>query len=296
MPLPPDGNQYEAWLIEDDNEQRIPLGMISFDADQKGSLTFVDSQGRNLLGTYHGLQITVEPDDNNPNPSNDVAFSVTLPASGFTHVRHLLYSFSATPNQVGFIRGLDANTDLVNDLAQTMLEAFQAGDDAEVRAQAEAILNVIVGTQSTDHKDWNGDGNITDPGDGYGLLLNGENLGYIQGTYSHADLSITSADATQNMLVHGEHVKIAATNVANWSSQLREQMITILQSPANTETEGMIRDAVALANQIQNGIDINGNENIEPIDGEGGTRTAYEHSYYMADMLILPAANETATP
>lgn len=287
MPLPPEGSQYEAWLLEDDNEQRIPLGVIEFDPDKKGSLTFVDSQGRNLLGIYHRLEITIEPDpDNNTNPSNDVAFTATLPATGLIHVRHLLFSFGATPDQIGFIRGLDTDTKLVNDLAQQMLEAFEAGNEAEVPTQAEAMLNVIVGNRSEDHKDWNNDGTVADPGDGYGLLFNGENLGYVQGTYTHADLSITSADATQNMLVHGGHVKIAATNVGNWSAQLREQLIAIVSSPSNAETEGLIRDAVALANQMQNGIDINGNENIEPIEGEGGARTAYEHAYYMADILI----------
>ena len=67
------------------------------------------------------------------------------------------------------------------------------------------MLNLIVGSQSEDHKDWNGDGDIEDPGDGYGLLLNGSNLGYIQGSYTHADLALTSPDATENMLTHGEH-------------------------------------------------------------------------------------------
>jgi hypothetical protein len=290
MPVPRDGNQYDAWLIADDNEQRMLLGTITFDADKKGSLTFVDSQGRNLLGGYHGLEITIEPEpDNNPNPSNDVAYTVTLPASGLVHVRHLLFSFGATPNQIGFIRGLDADTKLVNELSQQMLNAFEASDEADVHAQAEAILNVIVGSKSEDHKDWDSDGNIADPGDGYGLLFNGDNLGYIQGTYTHADLAITSADATPNMLLHGGHVKIAATNVGDWSAQLREKLITILSSPSSAETEALIRDGVALANQMQNGIDINGNENIEPIPGEGGAKTAYEHAYYMADMLILPA-------
>jgi hypothetical protein len=43
-------------------------------------------------------------------------------------------------------------------------------------------------------------------------------------------------------------------------------------------------------------LDVNGNEKIEPISGEGGAVTAYDHSYYMADMLILPATNQTPTP
>ena len=102
-----------------------------------------------------------------------------------------------------------------------MLTAFDSGNDADMLLQAERMLNLIVGNKSVpDYKDWNGNGTIDDAGDGYGLLLNGEQLGYIQGTFSHADLAITSPDATQNMLTHGEHVKLSADNVSNWTAQL----------------------------------------------------------------------------
>ncbi|HET9913499.1 MAG TPA: protein kinase, partial [Anaerolineales bacterium] len=198
MPLPPEGSQYEAWLIQDDSEQRLSIGFIDFAPGDKGSLVFVDDEGQNLLGKYSAIEITIEPDpDENPNSSNNVAFSTRLPAEGFKHVRHLLFSFSATPNQIGFIRGLDADTILLSESAEQMLSSFESGNEAEVLLQAENMLNVIVGSQSEEfYKDWNGDGDIDDPGDGYGLLLNGENLGYIQGTFAHADLALTSPDAT----------------------------------------------------------------------------------------------------
>jgi serine/threonine protein kinase len=296
IPLPTAGSQYEAWLIQDDNEGRYPLGVITFDADGHGSLSFVDTQGRNLLGMYHGLEITVEPTDNNPNPSSNVAYAVTLPDSGFAHVRHLMYTFDGTPNQIGFIRGLITDTTLLDTSAQLMLAAYQANNEAAVRSHAEGMLNTIVGSQSENYRDWDNNGSINNPSDGFGLLLNGDNEGYIQGTYSHANLSITSTDATQNMIVHGEHVKVAATNIGGWATTLRNQLILILQTPFNAEMEGMIRNAVALSNQIENGYDTNGNENIEPIPGEGGAKTAYEHAYYMADMLIPATTSPAPAP
>ena len=290
MPPPLTGNQYEAWLIADDGEQRVSLGLIKFDQNNKGSLNFVDSQGRNLLGIYSGLEITVEPDpDTNPNTSNNIAFSVKLPQGGLTHVRHLLYSFGATPNQIGFIRGLNTDTDLLTQSAAQMLASLEAGNEPDILLQAENMLNLIVGSKSADHKDWNGDGTTSDPGDGYGLLQNEDNLGYIQGTFTHANLALTSPDATDNMLIHGDHVKISADNVSNWTAALRTQLIDIIQNPPDSDREGKIRLAIATANQIRNGVDINGNESIEPITGEGGALTAYEHAYYMADMEILPA-------
>ena len=294
MPPPPQGSRYEAWLIQDDGEQRISIQTLAFDQTNTGTLTFVDGQGQNLIGKYNALEITVEPNpDSNPNSSNEVAFSARMPNESFMHVRHLLFSFDATPNQIGFVRGLDADTKLLEDLSTQLLTAFESGNEVEMLRQAESMLNVIVGNRSDDHKDWNADGTIDDPGDGYGLLLNGEHAGYIQGTYTHADLALTSPDATENMLTHGEHVKATALNVGEWTAQLRLQLISILENPASPERETSIRQAVALASQIRTGLDINGNENIEPITGEGGALTAYEHAYYMADMLILPAGNTT---
>jgi hypothetical protein len=289
LPPPPQGSQYEAWLLEDDNEHRISMGVIQFNSENVASLTFVDASGQNLLTLYHGIEITIEPSpDNSPNPSNEIVFSAFLPPSGFSHVRHLLSAFSSTPNQTPFIRGLQTDTDLLNSLAQDMLTALESGDGIVMRLKAEQMLNIILGDQNPDYKDWNGNDNIDDPSDGYGLLLNGSNGGYIQGTFSHANLSLTSPDATENMLTHGEHVKIAADNLSIWTPQLRDQLIAVLAATSLTDAEEPIRQAVVLANQIHNGVDINGNENIEPIPGEGGSTTAYEHSYYMADILVTP--------
>jgi tRNA A-37 threonylcarbamoyl transferase component Bud32 len=290
MEPPPQGSRYEAWLVQDDGEQRISLGVITFDEQNQGSLAYIDGGGQNLLGKYRALEITREPDpDPSPNSSNEIAYSASLPPDGLTHVRHLLFSFGATPESVGFVHGLDADTRLLNESAQQMLAAFEAGDEAGLDLHAERMLNLILGDQSGDYRDWNEDGAIDDPGDGYGLLLNGENAGYIQGTFTHADLSLTSPDATQNMLLHGGHVKDCATNLDGWTAQLRDQLRAILNAPFDApELEGMVREGVALADKIRNGIDVNGNENIEPISGEGGAVTAYEHTYYMADMVIVP--------
>jgi hypothetical protein len=209
----------------------------------------------------------------------------------------LLDSFGATPNQIGFIHGLNADTRLLSESGNQLLTAFESNNEAEVALQAERMLNLIVGNKQTeDYKDWNGNGSIDDPGDGYGLLLNGENLGYIQGTYSHADLALTSPNATQNIITHGDHVKACADNISDWTAQLRGQLIDIISNPSDPDRGAAVRRAVAMANQIRVGLDIDGNEQVEPIPGEGGALTAYEHAYYMADMLIVPTANQTSTP
>ncbi len=295
MPLPQKGSRYEVWLVEDDAEQRISIGIIRFVGDT-GSLIFVDDKGQNLIGKYSALEITLEPDpDSNPNPSGTVAFSVRLPPGAFTHVRHLLFSFPATPGQIGFVHGLDEDTNLLATAADQMLSALEDDNEDEVLLQAENMLNLIVGNQSKDLKDWDGNGKIDNLSDGYGLLLNDDNLGYIQGPFTHASLAITSPDATQNMITRGEYVKVCTNNVNDWTAQLRVQLIDIFKDP-NGPNDKLVRQAAALANQIRMGLDANGNGSVEPIVGECGARTAYEHAYSMADMLIPPPDNQTPAP
>ena len=98
------------------------------------------------------------------------------------------------------------------------------------------------------------------------------------------------------MQIHGKHVQIATDNIDVWTPQLRDQLTAILGSAFNAEMEGPIRQAVSLAKQIRDEVDIDGDKNIEPIPGEGGARTAYEHAYYMADISIFADASETLIP
>lgn len=281
--------QYEVWLIDESGEQRRSLGVLHVDENGAGSVTFVDSQGRNLLESYNQLEITLEPSpDPSPNPSDEVAYAAELPPAGLTHVRHLLVSFGATPGKIGLAHGLLADARLLDEDARSLLATYQSGDEAAVRKRAEGMLNLLVGSQSPDYQDWDGDGQITDPGDGFGLLLNGDNVGYIEGTLSHANLAVTSDDATDNMKIHGEHVKIATKNLEEWAPQLRDLIKQILSSPFDAGMEEPIRQAIALADEVLLGTDLDGDESIEPIPGEGGAETAYQHAFYMADIPIYP--------
>ena len=288
LPLPPAGQQYEAWLLGQASESRRSLGTLSLDDAGQGKLTFVDEQGRNLLERYDSLEITLEPlPDSNPNPSDSIAYHVSLPADALSHVMHLLVAFPATPANNGLVDGLLKQSSLLNDLARDMLSANQNGDNAAVRRDAESMLNLMVGGQSPDHRDWDNDGSILDPGDGFGLLLNGDSPGYIEGSFDHASYAASAADATQNMIVHGEHVKTCAQNLEQWAPTLRDLLKQIVQAQPGPELEPLIRQAAALANEMLEGTDLDGNEQIEPIPGEGGARTAYQHAYYMADITVV---------
>jgi hypothetical protein len=287
MPTPPAGNQYEIWLVSESGEERRSVGYLTLDADGNGSTTLVDEQGRNLLAMYSGLDVTVEPDpDANPNPAGTSAYSTRLPNDGLIHVRHLLVSFQRAPNAVGLLDGLVADAELAGIRAKDMLSLYESGDEAGTRSEAEAVMNMLVGRQSPEYADWDGDGQVEDAGDGYGMLLNGDQSGYIQGSFAHAEFSVASPDATEQMQSHGDHVMVCTRNLEEWTPQLRDLLRQIHAASFDPSMGGLIRQAVALSDTILLGTDLNGNERIEAIAGEGGAQTAYQHALYMADMVI----------
>ncbi len=297
MPRLANSTQYEVWLVGEGGETRRSLGVLSLNENGDGSLSFVDGQSRNLLALYDRMEITVEPSpDPSPNPTQNVAFSSSIPLDSLVHIRHLLVSVSSTPNQIALIQGLVDDTTWVDNSANAMLTAFDAGDKAAARREAEALLNLIVGSQSGDYGDRDNDGTVTDPGDGYGLLLNGANAGYLNGVSSHAQYAMQTGDAPEAVLLHGEHVRICIENAETWTPQLRDLALQILKDPLDASMRTHIVQAVALADKLLHGVDLDGNERIDPVPGEGGVLTAHEHSHYMADMSILPGAGQVMPP
>jgi outer membrane biosynthesis protein TonB len=97
------------------------------------------------------------------------------------------------------------------------------------------------------------------------------------------------------MIVNGENVKTCAENLARWAPDLRDQLLTILNSASLSEMDSAIQRSAALADQMLNGIDLNENGTVEPISNECGVLAAYEATYRMADMPLLPV-NPLETP
>jgi serine/threonine protein kinase len=287
MPAPPEGTHYEVWLANSD--ERLNLGILSVDESGRGELVFTEEKGLNLVSLYDMVEVTVESDsENDPDAPGPVAYSFTLPASGLMHVRYLLASYPGAPDGNALIQGLHENGKITDELAQEMLTAYQRGDMPGVRRNAESILNLIVGSQSPEYKDWNGDGQIADAGDGYGLLLNGNNLGYIQAVFAEADYAANTPGATQKMTLHGEDVRQCTQNLALWAPQLRDLLLTILTSTAPSEVEQAVRDTATLTGLLFNGTDLDSNGEIGAVIGECGIQTTYKYTYYMADMPLLP--------
>jgi hypothetical protein len=297
---PPAGNQYEVWLVND--KQRLSLGILTLSATGKGELKFKLEQAANLISLYNRVEVTIEPKpDTNPQSTNIVAYSFTFPEDGLTHVRSVLCSYPDTPSQKALIRGLYDDITLIHEFAKEMQRASLNGNEDRVKLNAEAIQNIIVGSQSPDYKDVNGDQQIDDPSDGYGLMLNGRNLGYLRAIYIEADAALKSTNASQPMLSYAPGLKNSVDNLAQWTADLQTLLSEILNAPEGTDTKQQVAEVVTLAEKMLNGIDLDESGIVDAVPGEGGAQVAYDQAYHMADMPllsvgVLSAGTGTGTP
>ena len=300
---PPAGSHYEVWYLAQGGEKRRNVGSIEIDTASQGQLIFTNPDQENILSLFDQLEVTIEP-NNDPNPdesSGEVAASSVFPPLALIHVRHVLVSFHDAPEGVALIQGLWDSVDGLYENADELQKAFTNGDEELFRRKNEEIINQIVGNANKDqYLDWNKDGAINDPSDGFGLLQNGDpgytDQGYLKQTISHATFAAQSTDATENIKIHSAHVVICGENMTGWSEQLLEKALQLQEMPFDSNMEPILTEIIMLSNQIALGVDSNINELIEPVVGEGGATTAYEHAYYMAEMPLLIGAHRIPPP
>lgn len=301
LPVPPKGTHYEAWYLAQGGEVRRSIGSIKLDNASQGQLVFINPGQENILSQFDQIEVTIEA-DNDPNPkesSGNIIASSIFPPLALAHIRHVVVSFQNAPEGIALIQGLWETADRIDTSILELQGAFESGEEELFRLKNEEIINQLVGSANKDqYIDWNKNGSIDDPGDGFGLLENGEEggLGYIPAAISHTEFAAKSADATESIQAHGVHVVTSIENMRGWSEQLLEKAVQLQAMSFGREMQPILLDMQLLSKQVLFGVDTNGNELIEPISGEGGGDTAYEHAYYMAEMPLLSGQQRIPPP
>jgi hypothetical protein len=298
LPAPKAGSHYEVWLLAQGGETRRNIGTVKIDETGQGQLAYTDPSQKNILSEFDQLEVTLEA-DNDPKPdesSGNIVASSVFPPLALVHVRHILVEFQTAPDATALIQGLWYNAESTYTSTDELNKAFSKGDEKLVRLKTEEIINQIVGNANTSqYKDWNGDGTVDDPSDRFGLLHNGDpgytDQGYIAQTISHANFAAQAADATENIKLNSAKVVICSENMTGWSEQLLAKALQLQKMPFGSDMEPLLKEMTALSIEVVSGVDSNGNGLIEPIVGEGGADTAYEYAYYLAEMPLLPGAH-----
>src|SRR5262249_24277999 len=117
--------------------------------------------------------------------------------------------------------GLASEANEMQRHAQLLIDSQKVGDLDDIHRHAEHIFNLIVGARDAEFGDLDGDGRTQNAADGFGLLANGDQPGYITATRDPAIAAASASDATQSIKVHANHVRTSAENMLGWATEAR---------------------------------------------------------------------------
>lgn len=282
---PPNGFQYDAWLINDQSEQVIPLGVLT----RSGNtfvLNFTAGNGNtqkqlNLLGAGNRIEVTREQGTPGE-PGGNIILSGAFPPEAFVHIRHLLFRFPTTPGNIGLLVGLMNQAQALNAQALLLQSFSGSGNSAGVRCVAQSIIDISEGSQGANYRPLSASCRAvtSQAGDGFGILGQG-GLGYVAAAAAHAALAANQPDSTANIKLHAHHVEIATDDIKGWVTTIDQDAVKLLTNPANPSA---VSEIVTLANHAYNGVP-GPDGQVSPVPGEAGAITAYLHGQFMA---ILP--------
>jgi tRNA A-37 threonylcarbamoyl transferase component Bud32 len=306
-----EGEHYEAWLVyEDENEEPFrDLGKLTFDASGVARLDFTDSEGKNLLNGLREIRITREQDGVPiTTPKGEVVYSSVFPPQTLVHIRNLDVSFEGGSDKAALIVGLyyysgsyveaAINGDPASNYVG-MTEAFDNNDEATFRKRNEELINMIVGDQSEDYGDHDGDGTVDTFATGYGSLPNGTQAGYFAQTALEAQAAAEAPDTTSNIIEQNRDLQVCIQNMKEWTDEILPMALQLQEMEFSPEMQPILDELSRLGLALSRGVNTNENNIIEPIAGECGAGQAYDYGRYMADFPIFTGPSRlppTAVP
>lgn len=299
LSTPASGSHYEAWLINDQTEQITALGALAA-TDRTGqsyALNYPQAAGSgtsvaNLLGLGDKIEVTLEQSDVAA-PVGRVVLVGVFPPQAFVHIRHLLVSFPTTPDQIGLLVGVLGQTQELNAQATALQNAAAAGKTDSIQCLTQSMLDIIEGAKGAHYRPLDAScaaQNVTLVGDGFGLLgsaSGGQISGYLDEATDHASLAATQPDATDGIRLHASHVEIAMTNIKGWVTQADQDALQVLAAPTDASA---LSGLVQVCDYAYHGRNTNTDQTIDPVPGEAGAQTAYEHGQFMATLTLVPGS------
>jgi len=306
LPLPGNNMHYEAWLVSDDGKTFRDVGKVTADASGSGQLVYTAADGKNLL-EFGQIQISKEQDGASVSkPTGDIVYSSIFPPQTLAYARNVELSYAGTPDNLALIQGLyyysgsyintPINGDPVNDPEFVgLVKAYeQDQEEATVRKNTEMVINQIVGDQSDQYKDYNGDGTKdVYSSDGYGSLPNGDHPGYLDETAKNAKAAADAPDSTPNIREQSQNIQICIQNMKGWTDQILPLALQLNDTEFGPQMKPIIDQLSKLGSALVNGMDTNNNGQIEPIEGECGAGKAYESAQFMLDVPLYTGPNRT---
>jgi plastocyanin len=277
------GTHYELWLV-DDSSNTLNLGEFVVE----GAVNFSGDTAENLLGSYSGAFITVEPDGVADGEIGPVVLNGVIPSESLLHIRHVVTSYPENPDEKAFLIGAEEQLLLAIEHAGLLLEALAGDNLEEAQRHAEHVVNIVDGESGDNYGDLDGDGTAQNPGDGLGVRV------YLEGAKEHAQLAADAEAATDEVKLHAGHVQVSSDNALLNLEAAISEAVRVIASDSAAEAQPAADELAGLLALALNGQDANGDGAIAPIENEGGWLTAYEHALNMGSFEFFAAEGSEA--
>ena len=276
---PPAGKHYEGWLF---SATGAAISMGTFTPDGNGSVdhTYTDPEGRNLAAVYSGFRASVEPDfGDGPEMSQEIAFEGALHSAVVPLVREAILKSVERPVR-SLLEGLATEAILGQDHLIFARDGFAGDLLAGGLGHAEHTINILVGSADDRFGDKNGDGQTQNPGDGYGVL------GYLNALQAKAVAAKEADPSSAELALHADYLQILIQNSLERTEGIVQLVERSFAQDSAASALTLVDQAQTLYDELQRGSDINGNQRIEPIQGEGGLVLVAQHAGYLANIEV----------
>jgi serine/threonine protein kinase len=281
----PSGKHYEGWLFSDAGNL-LSIGKFAPDGNGNVGLVYTDPEKRNLAAIYPGFRVSLEPDFGDaPEISREIVFEGSVHDDVVPIVREAILRSPETPLH-SLLDGLETEAFLGQDHLGFSREGIVGDNLASGLNHAEHALNILVGTDDPRFGDKNNDGQAQNPGDGFGVL------GYLNTLQEKATAAAKADPTSAELALHVEFLQAVIENSllrTNGIAQLLERAF-IQDSASGALT--LIDQALVLYDELLDGLDINGNGTVEPLQGEGGILLVVQHTGYLANIEVYRVSDQ----
>ncbi len=281
------GKGLMGWLVNSSNGQTLRVGRLLSNAGSTLKVTYTAPDKTNLLSLYDGFEVSAEDLETEPiTPSADIVLSGQLPLLTKTHIGHVLVSDPALPGQASVEAALPGQLDLVNQHARFMSDNQSKGNLIGVKQHAEHMVNMIEGVKGPNFGDVNNDGKVQNPGDGVGLLIGNNQLGYLQHLSDHVDNAAAVTGVSDDLKMHAAGVDITVENMRDWETQIRDLSLQIAAANDLNTTKPLVDQIVQLAGLAINGKSTGSQNQVVAEPGISGVVTSYQEAQLMATIRL----------
>ena len=174
------------------------------------------------------------------------------------HIGHVVNSFADVPDKKSLLFIAQAEAGVAAQHAALGARASTNLD--QMKLHAGHVLNALDPSLQA-----------TGPGKGYGLKKAAAAIAM------HIDLAAKATGASQNVIVHANHISTSAKNTSTRVDQAIALCQKIQAATSAPDAAALMNQLVSVTSQLSRGFDANGDGRVGWQEGEGGLQQAEEH-------------------